>query len=240
MHAVLRRALGQALKWGLVARNVATLVDPPRVQRREVQPLGPDQARAILAAVQGDRLEALYSVALAVGLRRGEALGLRWTDVEFDAGALAVRAALQRVNGKLQLVQPKTARSRRTIALPQSVIVALHRHRVRQLQERLLAGQRWHDTGFVFTTTLGTPLDPRNVYRHFQRALDKAGLPRKRFPDLRHTCATLLLAQGVHPRVVMDILGHSQIALTMDTYSHVIPALQREAAGRMDALLAGD
>ncbi len=240
MHAVLRRALGQALKWGMVARNVATLVDPPRVERPEVQPLSPDQARAFLAAVQGTRLEALYSVALAVGLRRGEALGLRWTDVDLDTGTLKVRTSLQRVDGRLQLVEPKTARSRRTIALPQSAIIALRHHRVRQLQERLLAGQRWHDTGMVFTTTIGTPLDPRNVYRHFQRALAEAGLPRKRFHDLRHTCATLLLAQGVHPRVVMDILGHSQIALTMDTYSHVIPTLQREAAGRMDALLAGD
>ncbi len=173
-------------------------------------------------------------------LRRGEALGLRWTDVDLDTSTLKVRTSLQRVDGRLQLVEPKTARSRRTIALPQSAIIALRHHRVRQLQERLLAGQRWHDTGMVFTTTIGTPLDPRNVYRHFQRALAEAGLPQKRFHDLRHTCATLLLAQGVHPRGVMDILGHSQIALTMDTYSHVIPALQREAAGRMDALLAGD
>ena len=240
MHAVLRRALGQALKWSLVARNVATLVDSPRVERPEVQPFTPDQARTFLRAIEGDRLEALYSVALAIGLRRGEALGLRWDDIDLDKNTLTVRASLQRVEGRLQLVQPKTVRSRRTIALPQSAVTALRSHRVRKLQERLLAGSRWQDSGFVFTTTIGTPLEPRNVYRHFQGALERAGLPRKRFHDLRHTCASLLLAQGVHPRVVMEILGHSQIGLTMNTYSHVIPELQREAAGRMDALLASE
>ncbi len=237
MHAVLRRALVQAFKWGLVAQNVATLVDRPQVRRPEVKPFDPEQARALLVAVKGDRLEALYSVALAVGLRRGEALGLHWDDVDLDAGTLRVRRTLQRVDGKLRLETTKTDRSRRTIALPQTVAVALRVHRARQLRERLAAGSRWQETGFVFTTGIGTPLEPRNVTRHFRNVLTKTGLPLKRFHDLRHTCASLLLVQGVHPRVVMEILGHSQISMTMDTYSHVMPVLQHEAASQMDALL---
>ncbi len=238
LHVTLRCALGQAVKWESVPRNVAKLVDTAKVERPEVKPFTPEEARAFMAAVSGERLNALYSVALAVGLRKGEALGLRWQDVNLDAGTLKVRVALQLINGKLQLVQPKTARSRRTIALPQSSVVALRAHRARQLEERLLAGPRWKDSGLVFPSSVGTPMNPRNLNRHFERVLNKTGLPRKRFHDLRHTCATLLLAQDVHPRVVMEILGHSQISLTMDTYSHVVPSLQREAADRMDTLLA--
>jgi len=237
VHAVLKRALGQALKWGLVARNVAALVDSPSVRRQEVQPLSPDEARALLNAIGDERLAALYSVALALGLRQGEALGLRWDDIDLDSGTLTIRKAMQRVDGKLQLVDPKTTKSRRTVALPEVAVIALRGHRVRQLEERLLAGTRWRDNGLVFATTIGTPLDGRNVTRHFQQVLTNAGLPRQRFHDLRHTCASLLLVQGVHPRVVMETLGHSQIKLTMDTYSHVIPELQREAAGRIDQIL---
>ena len=221
-----------------MAQNVATLVEAPKVASREVEPFNPEQARTLLAAVRGDRLEALYSVAVAVGLRKGEALGLRWDDLNLDTGTLRVKASLQRVGGKLQLLEPKTVRSRRTIALPESATVALRTHRAGQLRERLVAGSRWQETGLVFTTTIGTPMDPRNVTRHFKRVLVRAGLPQKRFHDLRHTCASLLLVQGAHPRVVMEILGHSQISMTMDTYAQVMPELQRDAANRIDAILA--
>jgi integrase len=175
--------------------------------------------------------------ALAVGLRQGEALGLRWDDIDLDRGSLTVRSALQRLGPGWQLAQPKTARSRRTIALPTVVSAALQSHRARQLQERLWAGARWQEHDFVFASTIGTPLDGTNVTRRFQQLLRSAGLPRQRFHDIRHACASLLLAQGVHPRVVMETLGHSQIGLTMNTYSHVIPALQSEAATQMDAVL---
>jgi integrase len=148
--------------------------------------------------------------------------------------------ALQRVGGKLQLVEPKTERSRRTLRLPQVTLAALKAHRVRQLEERLLAGAQWQDSGLVFTSTIGTPMEPRNAFRRYQEALSRAGLPHFRFHDLRHTAATLLLAQGVHPRVIMEILGHSQISLTMNTYSHVVPALGDEAATRMDRALGGE
>lgn len=210
-----------------------------RVPRYELTPLDPAQARRLLDVIRGDRLEALYTVALAVGLRQGEALGLRWEDVDLDAGMMNVRHALQRVDGRLVLVEPKSHTSRRTIALPAGTVAALREHRRRQLEERVLAGRRWQDQDLTFTTTIGTPLDGTAVTKRFQRLLAYAGLPRQRFHDLRHACASLLLAQGVHPRVVMEVLGHSQISLTMNTYSHVIPALQREAADRMEALLAG-
>jgi integrase len=171
------------------------------------------------------------------GRSEGEALGLRWADVDLEAGTISVRAALQRVNGKLRLVEVKSDTSRRMIVLPHIAVEGLQAHRQCQLGERALLGERWPDTGLVFTSTHGTPLEPRNVVRHFHETLRKAGLPHKRFYDLRHTCASLLV-QGIHPRVVMEILGHSQISLTMNTYSHVIPTLQKEAANRMDELLS--
>jgi integrase len=239
LHSILHRALGLAVKWDLVSRNVASLVSPPRVKQNEIQPFTPQQARQFLDAVKGNRLEALYSVALALGLRRGEALGLRWEDVDLDAGTLTVRVNLQRIAGKLQLVEPKTERSRRTIKLPQMAVAALRNHKVLQLEERLLAGSRWQDSGALFTSTIGTFIDPRNLNRQFEKMLEQAGLPKRRFHDLRHTCATLLLVQGVHPRVVMEILGHSRISETMDRYSHVVPGLQEDAADRLNKLLSG-
>lgn len=239
-RTVLRAALNQALRWGLVARNVAALVDPPRVTRKEVEPFTLDEARAFLAAVKGDRLEALYTVALALGLREGEALGLRWADIDLDGAMLAVRQQLQRVTGAgLQLVEPKTERSRRTVALPDVVVRALRAHRVRQLEERLLAGARWVDSGQVFTTRRGTPLDAANALKAFKRALQGAGLRNQRFHDLRHGAATLLLAQGVQPRAIMDLLGHSQVGVTLNLYSHVLPEVRRDAADKMDAVLSG-
>lgn len=239
VRAVLRRALNQAVRWGLVARNVATLVDAPLVPRFEVAAMSPEQAKAFLSAVSGDRLEALYTAALATGLRQGELLGLRWADVDLDHGELNVRHALQRIDGTLQLVQPKTNLSRRRVALAAIAVGALRRRRTQQLQERLFAGSLWQESDFVFTTVAGAPLDGVNVTHHLQDVLHRAHLPRMRFHDLRHACATLLLAQGVHPRVVMETLGHSQISLTMNTYSHVIPALQRDAADRIDDALGG-
>lgn len=239
IRAVLRAALAQAVRYELVPRNVATLSNPVPVPDHEMRVFTPAEARAFLAAVEGDRLEALYGVVLALGLRQGEALGLRWEDVDLESRRLIVANALQRVRGGLILVPPKTRRSRRTIELPGAAVTALRTHKVRQLEERLLAGGRWKNTGHVFTTTIGTPLDGTSVTKAFQRLLVRAGLPRLRFHDLRHSCATLLLVQGVPARVVMEILGHSSIALTMNTYSHVMPSLMREAADAMDRVFTG-
>jgi integrase len=237
VHAVLRHALNHAVRWQIISRNPATLVDTPRVPVKEVEPLSAEQALNLLEAARGDRLEALYTVALSLGLRQGEALGLRWQDVELDRAQLHVRGALQRVDGAFTFVEPKTRRSRRTLALPGPVVGKLREHRAKQIQDRLLAGGKWQESGLIFTSRTGRPLDGTNVTTSFQRLLARAGLPRKRFYDLRHSCATLLLVQGVPARVVMEILGHSQIGLTLNTYTHVLPELQLEAARRMGDFL---
>jgi integrase len=235
---VLRQALGHAERTELIGRNVAKLALPPRIPRREVRPLSPEEARTFLAAITGERLEALYLVALGVGLRQGEILGLRWSDVDLDEGTIRVHQALQRVEGAFTFVEPKSITSRRLVPLPAIVRDALLAHRVRQGAEGAGTGRASAEfADLVFTTTVGTPFDGISVTRRFQRILKAAGLPRQRFHDLRHACASLLLAQGVPARVVMETLGHSQISLTLNTYSHVIPALGREAASRMDEVL---
>lgn len=237
IRTVLSYALNQALKWGAISRNVAALVDNPRAERPKIKAFNPEEARRFLEAVRGDHWEALYTVAVCLGLRQGEALGLSWQDVSLDAGLLHVRKALSKKDKTL--VEPKSKSGRRTIALPPMIISSLRAHHARQLEQRLKAGDRWRDMGLVFTTGIGTPVDHRALSREFHALLEAAGLPRLRFHDLRHSCASLLLAQNVHPKVVMEILGHSQISVTLDTYSHVIPSLQEEAMSKMDRLLGG-
>jgi len=236
IRSVLSIALARALKLGLVQRNVVALVDRPNVAHHEIQPLGVEQSRALLNAAQDHRLGALFSVALALGLRKGEALGLRWQDVDFDAGTLVISGALQRINSALIRTETKNNASRRMLRIPAAALRALREHRVKQMEERLVAGEKWRDSGLVFTTTIGTPLDPRNVLRHFARVLSAAGIPHVRFHDLRHSCASLLLAQGVPARMVQEILGHSAIRVTMDVYSHVMPSMRDDAARAMDAV----
>jgi integrase len=175
---------------------------------------------------------------MLLGLRPGEALGLHWRDVDLEAAQLAVRVALHRVEGQLQVDELKTDRSRRVIPLPDIAVAAIRAHRARQLEERLVAGELWQERGLVFTNATGRPMAEEVVARAFKRALARAGLPDMRFYDLRHTCASLLLAQSVQMRVVMEILGHSQIAMTMNTYSHVTAQLERDAAKSLDALFS--
>jgi len=232
IRGTLRTALNQAVRWGYILRNPAAMVDGPRVESYEIQPFSTSEARTFLESARGDRLRALYSVALTMGLRQGEALGLRWQDVDLDLGLLTVSKQLQRFDGEFRLVEPKTRRSRRTLALPAKIVRELRDHRQRQEQERV--GPATSDWNLVFCRIDGQPLDGTVVTHQFHRLLSKAGLPQRRFHDLRHSCATMLLAQGVSPRVVMEILGHSQIALTMNTYTHVLPDMKRDAAMRMD------
>jgi integrase len=234
---LLRRSLGLAVKWALVQRNVALLVDPPRVKSKVIQPFTPAQARQFLEALRGDKFEALYTVALALGLRRGEALGLRWDDIDWEKGTLTIRASLQRAEGKLQLLEVKTDRSRRVVKLPKLALLALKSHRTRQLEDRLLAGARWKEHGLVFPTGIGTPYDPRRLNEDFEKALKRAGLPRIRFHDLRHSAATLLLAQGVPVKTISELLGHSTTRMTLDVYAHVLETMKQEAADSMDAVL---
>jgi integrase len=237
IHQVLRTALGMAIRWEMVSRNVAKLVDRPRIEQKPIDPLTPSEVRRFLASVRGHRLDALFSVAVALGLRQGEALGLRWDDVDFEAGTLRVRNQLQRIDQRLTLVPPKTAKSRRTLVMPAVIVEGLRAHEKRQVTDKLWAGSKWTENGLVFTNRFGGPLQARRVIGEFHSALHEAGMRHIRFHDLRHSCATLLLVQGVSPRVVMEVLGHSEIALTMNAYSHVVPELRREAAQRMQAIL---
>lgn len=229
MRAVLRTALAQAMRWRLLEINAAALAQGPAIRRPPVPALTPADARVLLEVVAGDRLEALFVVALGLGLRQGELLGLRWEDIDQDRGEVHVRYALQRVKGQgPQLVEVKTERSRRTLALPPIVVDALEGHRYRQDAERALAGRAWVETGFVFTTSIGTPLDGSSVTHHFQRLLAAAGLPRMRFYDLRHGCASLLLAQGVQPQG-----GHGDSGTQRDRLDdeHVQPRQPSAPAG---------
>jgi len=242
MQAVLRRALGEAARLGLVPRNVATLVKVPRPIRHEMQVLSSDEARILLVTVEGDRLEALYVVALTTGMRLGELLALRWTDVDLHARApaLHVRATLRYINADTYFFEPpKTPQSRRRIGLSSTALEALRAHRTRQLEERLAAGAAWRDEDLVFCTPFGGALCGNHLSgRDFQAPLRRAGVPRIRFHDLRHTCATLLLRRGIHPKVVSELLGHSTVTMTLDRYSHVLPDMQQAAMEAMGGILS--
>jgi integrase len=232
---ILRNALNKAVRWGLIARNVATLVDGPRVENRDARVLSPPETIRLLEAARGESIETLLVLAVSTGLRMGEALGLQWAKVDLDRRQLRIDASLQRLNGQGQiLAETKTRRGRRTIVLPLLTVESLRQHRALQRDVRNAAGQRWCEGGFVFTSSSGRPLDSRNVLRMFRRVLRKARLPKMRFHDLRHSCASLLLAQHTDPRVIMETLGHSRISVTMDMYAHVMPALKQEAADAMD------
>jgi integrase len=240
VHAVLRAALSHAERWELVSRNVAKLVTPAAPTKRDVAPLRPQEARRLLESVAGDRLEALYAVSLSLGLRQSEALGLTWECIDFDAGTLSVRKVLQRYGGAYHLDEPKTQRSRRTIALPTPLVDVLRRHRVRQNEERLRAGPHWPGQwDLVFCRVDGQPLAGTEVTRQFQRRLAQLGLPRQRWHDQRHAAASFLLSQGVPLRTIMSILGHSTIAVTSDLYAHVAVEMQRDATDRVGSLLWG-
>jgi integrase len=244
-HNVLHKALETAVRWNLLPRNICDLVSPPRRKRFEIQPLGIEQVQQLLAAARGHRLEALFILALASGLRRGELIGLKWQDINFLAGMLQVRRILTRVPSKLPgkgyvEAEPKTEKGRRSILLPPFVIEALKQHRAKQLESKLKAGSAWQDHDYVFCTSIGTHLNPtRDILDQLKALLKKAGLPDIRFHDLRHSSATMLLGMGVHPKIVQEILGHSQISMTMDTYSHVLPTMQREAMSKMNDALQG-
>ncbi|MEU8825890.1 tyrosine-type recombinase/integrase [Streptomyces sp. NPDC048636] len=232
IHAVLRNALQNAVREELIVRNVAQLVQVPTPSYGTGKGLSVAEARLLLKESQDDRLHALYVVALAMGMRRGELLGLRWDAVDLDRGSLIVERSLQRVDGELTLVMPKTDSSIRTIPLPALVTKALIAHQERQKQERAAAGIRWKETGLVFTSRVGTPIEPDNIRRSWDPLRRRLGLE-MRFHDLRHTCVTLLLDLGVPPHVVRQIAGHSDIGVTMKVYAHASLDEQRKALGSL-------
>jgi len=238
LHRILSRALKVAMQRGKIARNVCSLVDAPSLRRDEVVPFSTTEARALLATARGLRNEARWSVALALGLRQGEALALRWEDIDLDSGTLTVKRSMQRLVGKgLVFDEPKSRAGRRAIMLPNGLRDALRAHRAAQLEERLAAGSEWQENGLLFAQVNGRPIDPGSDWKSWKALLALAGVRDARLHDARHTAATLLLQQGVPARVAMQILGHSQISLTLGTYSHVVPELAQEAADRIDRVL---
>lgn len=240
-HAVLRTALQHAVREELLGRNVAKLVTAPNNDEHEVTPLEPAQARQFLEHAQQHWLCALWLIYLATGLRRGEALGLAWSDVNVTTGELRVRRTVQRINGEIVFGEPKTNRSRRTIHLPQVCIEALQRHRTIVAERALPAQRNPHPDqprDLIFVTRTDRVIDPRSINRAFDNLLQQAELQRVRVHDLRHTCATFLLMQGASDREVMEQLGHSSIGVTMDIYAHVLDDAKREMSNRMNQLLS--
>jgi integrase len=231
IRAVLRQALNQAIRWRYITINVATLVELPRVERFAVQPFTKDEARTFLDSIKGHYLEVLYLLALFLGLRLGELLGLLVENIDFDAGTLRVEGSLQYVKGKLVRQTTKTKSSQRVLPLPPSIVELLKAHLKREQE-------RFPESSYVFHSEKGGPLSPFTVTPQFQALLKKAGLRHIRFHDLRHSCATFLIARGEHPRVVMDILGHSNISITMDTYGHVLDGTRTTAVAGLDEYLS--
>ena len=240
IHVTIHKALKQALNDGLVPRNVAEAVKPPQVRREEIEPLTPEQTKKLVEFVSEDRLAALYVLAVTAGLRQGELLGLKWEDVDLDHGILRVKRTLSGIkDGKPIFGTPKTAKGRRSVQLTAKAVEALEKHRKRQIEERKQLVELWRDCDLVFPTRVGTPISRHNlVTRSFKPLLVRAGLPDIRFHDLRHTCATLMLFVGTNPKVVQEMLGHANVSITLDTYSHLLPNMQGEAVGRLDNLLS--
>ncbi len=239
-HAVLHRALDQAMHWGLTSRNPAEFVTPPRPRKREMTALDRNQLRHLLQFTIGSRWHALWTLLGTSGLRLGEALGLTWRDVNLEAGKLVIQRSLQRQpGGGLVLVPPKTERSRRTVHLSELTRNALLEHREgKQLQGS--TAEQGMDSALVFTSLSGGPVEPSEINRALTRELQRAGLPHIRVHDLRHTTASILLEAGTHPKIVQDLLGHSTIRLTLDTYSHLTPPLHQASARTMDLVLNGE
>ncbi len=232
-HRLLRRALQDALRWGVITRNPCDMVIAPRRADTEMSVWSPEQARRFLAYVDEDRLAAMWRLFLATGMWRGEVAGLRWIDVDLDAGRLAIRHTRVLVYDRPTVSEPKTRRSRRLVALDAGTVDALTRHCQRQDDERIYAGEVWTESGYVFVREDGQPLDPDRISHLFGVATAAAGVPKIRLHDLRHTSAALALATGMHPKVMSDRLGHSSISIALDVYGHLVPGLQEEAAAAL-------
>lgn len=242
LHTCLHKALAQAVADGLVPRNAADSLKLPRIDREEIDPLTAVEANRLIEAAEeaGDRLSALYVLAIHTGLRQGELLALKWEDLDLEAGTLRVRRTLTRTKGTYSTGEPKTKKSRRTVRLTTAAVAALRGHLERQLEEMDRLGSLYRSGGLVFANETGGIVNPSNLRnRSFAKLLKRACLPADtRFHDLRHTCATLLLSRNVNPKVVSEMLGHATIAITLDTYSHVLPDMQEKAAHALEEALS--
>jgi integrase len=240
IHHVLHKALSQAMRWDLIPRSPADSVKAPTPAPKEMHPLSALEARQLLEAAQGDRLEALYVLAIHTGIRRGELLALKWADVDLDLATVRVRRTLTRgEDGRGYVVGAATKSGKgRHVRLTPRAVEALKRHRARQAKEKLKVGGLYRDQDLVFAGEGGNPINPSNLRnRSFKPLLERAGLPRITFHDLRHTCASLLFQRNVHPKFVQELLGHASVAITLDTYSHMLPGMGGEAADAMKEIL---
>ena len=231
-------ALAQAVRWGLIARNPAAAIDRPRAGRSEtvIRALSADEVAALLAAARETWLYEVILLAVATGLRRGELLALRWSDLDLESGLLSVNRAIEETGAGIGFKAPKTARSRRTLPLPQIAVEALRLHRCAQAERRLTLGPAYFDADLVFATPEGKPWFPSNFDRAW-RTFKRAHGFTFRFHDLRHTHASLLLALGVHPKIVQERLGHASVTMTMDVYSHLLPGVQEAAVAKFEETL---
>jgi integrase len=239
VHRILTHAFKDAAAWGLLPRNPAAVVVPPKAAGREMKVWTAEQVRGFLASVTDDRLYALWAILLTTGMRRGEVVGLRWEDVDLQRRTLDVSQSHVTVGYAVEKSTPKTAKGRRSVSIDPITAATLKAWRKHQREERLVAGSEWQESGLVFTAPAGGPIHPQTVSGMFKRLAANAGLPAIRLHDARHTAATLALAAGVHPKVVSERLGHANISITMDTYSHVVEGMQEEAAKKMASLVYG-
>ena len=239
IHTTLNKALKQAVRWQLMSRNVAEAVTAPKGRKREMLTLDREQTRRLFLTAKGDRLETLYVLAVTAGLRQGELLGLRWTDIDLEAGTLTVKRSLGYEKDGPYYTEGKRDRSRRRVELGPSTTAALKAHRKRQNEERLAYAGLWEDHELIFPDENGRPIRARNLNRRFQKLLQRAELEDLglTFHGLRHTCATLMLLKDVPIKVVSERLGHADVALTLRIYSHVLPGMQKNAADGLDEML---
>ena len=239
-HTMLHKALADAVRWGRVVRNVADLADPPKPSTPEMKVWTPAQVRAFLDFVRDDRVYAAWLLVATTGMRRGEVLGLRWSDLDLEAGRVSVAQTLTVVNQRVRVSEPKTAKGRRTVALDPATVTALRAHRARQAEERLALGPAWQEHGLIFTWYDGRPIHPERFSKWFEVRAIRSGLPRIRLHDLRHSYATAALAANVSPKVVSERLGHAKVGITLDVYSHVLPSMDEQAAITVARLILGD
>src|SRR5215469_11834621 len=233
IHGVLRLALKHAVRWNYVSRNVCDLLDSPRVVSREGTPLTLEQAKKLLEGIRGHRLEAVLMMAVITGMRKGEIIALRWSDIDLDRHILRVLHTVDYIPGYGYVEnEPKTQAGKRTIDLPEFFIDMLKHHRAKQVERRLKVGEVWENRDLVFPDLTGGYLNPIHVLRMFKKILERAGLPDMPFHDLRHSAATILISMGINPKVIQELLGHSDISITLGLYGHLFPSMQQDVVDK--------